>query len=431
MTAHAETPARTAAAAGHIRTFLRALETLSGRSLPVRLPDGTELGPADAPYRLVLEHWWSLRRIWLPPYDLRAGEAYVEGDIDIEGDIEAAMSAAAELSAHLPGARARLRLLRPLLRLPSPPRRSHPRRARLRGRMHSKERDRAAVAFHYDLPDEFYRQFLDRRLVYSCAYFLDPGEPLDAAQERKLDLVCRKLRLRPGQRLLDIGCGWGSLLLHAAERYGVSGLGVTLSATQQQAAGERIAAAGLAGRVGVRLQDYRDLDGQFDAVASIGMFEHVGPQHLAQYYAAAWRLARPGGLFLNHGITLGDPRREMSGKGRTFTSTYVFPDGGLVPAWRAVKELEDAGFELLDVEQLRPSYTLTLRNWVRRLEGNRDAAVRAGSEEDYRVWRAYMAGSAVGFDRGDLGVIQVLGSKGHRVPFGRAWMLAGDDRPAR
>jgi cyclopropane-fatty-acyl-phospholipid synthase len=430
MTTHAAAPLRDPAAAGRIRQFHRTLQALTGLSLPLRLPDGTELGPPDAAFRLVLNHWWSLRRIALPPYDLRAGDAYVEGDIDIEGDMEAALTVAAA-SAATPGGRARLRLLWPLLRLPSPPRREHARRARLHGRRHSKARDQAAIAFHYDLPDEFYRQFLDRLQVYSCAYFLHPGESLDVAQERKLDLICRKLRLRPGQRLLDVGCGWGSLLLHAAEHYGVAGVGVTLSATQKRAADERIAAAGLGERVEVRLQDYRDLDGQFDAVASVGMFEHVGPENLPRYFAAAWRLTRPGGLFLNHGITHGDPRGEMSGKGRTFTSTYVFPDGGLVPAWRAVKGLEDAGFELLDVEQLRPSYTLTLRSWVHRLERNHDAAVRAASEADYRVWRAYMSGSAVGFAGGDIGVIQVLGSKRHRVPFGRAWMLADDDRPAR
>jgi cyclopropane-fatty-acyl-phospholipid synthase len=160
------------------------------------------------------------------------------------------------------------------------------------------------------------------------------------------------------------------------------------------------------------------------------MFEHVGPEHLSEYFAAAYRLAKPGGLFLNHGITLGDPNRTMSGKARTFTSTYVFPDGGLVPAHRAVKEMEQAGFELIDVEQLRRNYTATLRNWVRNLERNRDEAVRVTSETDYRIWRAYMSGSAVGFDSGHLGVIQVLGSKGHDLPYGRAWMLADDDRRA-
>jgi cyclopropane-fatty-acyl-phospholipid synthase len=197
---------------------------------------------------------------------------------------------------------------------------------------------------------------------------------------------------------------------------------VTLSTTQKEAADRRITDAGLTGKVEVRLLDYRDLDGEFDAVASVGMFEHVGPGRLEEYFAAAHRLTRRGGLFLNHGITLGDPERA-GGQDSTFVSTYVFPDGGLVPAWRAVQELERAGFEPLDVEQLRPNYALTLRHWVRRLEANRAAAVAASSEADYRIWRTYMAGSVVGFEQGSIGVIQVLGSNGATPPLGRSWML--------
>ena len=416
-------PATDERSAEHVRALMHQIEALGGDTIPLRLPDGTELGPPDAPFRIVVKQWWALRRLVVPPLDLHAGEAYAEGAIDIEGPIETAMTAVAHIGDQLPGPVARTKLLVPLLRLPSPPHHRHQRRARLHGRRHSKARDREAIAFHYDLPHDFYRQFLDERLVYSCAYFLDPAESLETAQARKLDVVCRKLRLEPGQRLLDIGCGWGSLLLHAAERYGVRGVGVTLSRTQRDGADARIAAAGLSDKVEVRLQDYRDLDGEFDAVCSIGMFEHVGPERLPEYFAAAHRLTRRGGLFLNHGITLGDPHQRESGRARTFSTTYVFPDGGLVPAWRAVKEVEQAGFELLDVEQLRPNYTLTLREWVRRLESNHDAAVAAASETDYRIWRAYMAGSAIGFDQGHLGVIQVLGSKGARVPHGRAWML--------
>jgi cyclopropane-fatty-acyl-phospholipid synthase len=384
----------------------------------------------------VVNRPWALWAVLRPPYDLHAGEAYVEGDIDLDGDVVALLGDVARFATSPPSRSAMLAVGRRLLSLPRPPRRAHTRRARLRGRKHSKARDRAAISFHYDLPHAFYQQFLDSRMVYSCAYFAEPGEPsdvpapgdggvpgdLDRAQERKLDLICRKLRLEPGQRLLDIGCGWGSLLLHAAERYGVGGLGVTLSTTQKEAADRRIAEAGLTGKVEVQLLDYRELDGEFDAVASIGMFEHVGPENLSAYFAAAHRLTRQGGLFLNHGITLGDPDGEHA-TDRTFVATYVFPDGGLVPAWRAVRELEHAGFELLDVEQLRPNYALTLRHWVRRLEANRAAAVAAASEADYRIWRTYMAGSAVSFEQGSIGVVQVLGSRGHRVPLGRAWML--------
>ena len=424
---------RTAAAVASLHEQVR---KRTGLDLPLRLWDGTSLGPPDAGYRIVLNHPWSLRRLLLPsgagtlfpPWragsgqDLAAGEAYVEGDIDLEGDIVAAMRIGERLDRADFGVRDFMRLVIALVRLPSPPAQAHGRRARLTGEPHSPERDRAAIAFHYDLPQDFYVQFLDRRLVYSCAYFSSPDEDLDTAQERKLDLICRKLRLRPGMRLLDIGCGWGSLLLHAADRYGVEGLGVTLSRTQAEAGRERIAAAGLADRVEIRLADYRELSGSWDAVASVGMFEHVGPKHYPEYFGAAYRLTAPGGLFLNHGICSGDPRNAAHETTGTFVGTYVFPDGGLAPAWRAVQETEQAGFELIDVEQLRPHYALTLRRWMERLETNHDRVVAAASETDYRIWRAYMAGSAISFEGGSLGVIQVLGSKGHALPLGRAWL---------
>jgi cyclopropane-fatty-acyl-phospholipid synthase len=422
MTSHTDTVEDTTTAA-KVRDFHHLLRSATGTGLPVRLPDGTDLGPSGAPFRIVLHDWWSLRQFLVPPFDLHAGEAYAEGAVDIEGDMEAAMSVAEALAPHLNGLGTRLRLGRALLALPAPPRSHHERRARLHGRRHSKDRDRAAIAFHYDLPDEFYRQFLDARQVYSCAYFGSPDMSLEEAQERKIDLICRKLRLRPGQRLLDIGCGWGSLLEWAAEHYGVTGVGVTLSRTQKEAADERLARAGLSDRVEVRLEDYRDLDDEFDAVCSVGMFEHVGPDHLGGYFAAAYRLTRPGGLFLNHGITNGDPRAE-GGDAKTFVSTYVFPDGGLVPAWRAVREMELGGFEVVDVEQLRPHYTLTLRNWVSRLEANHDRAVALTSETDYRIWRTYMAGSAYSFDHGHIGLVQVLGSKGATLPLGRDWIAS-------
>ena len=399
----------------------------TGVAIPLRLWDGIELGDAAASFRIVLHHPWSLRRLLWPPSDLSAGEAYVEGDVDVEGDMIAALGTGEAVSRLVATPLDKLRVARLLLRLPKPPPRPHTRRARLRGRRHSQARDRAAIAFHYDLPQAFYRTFLDEHLVYSCAYFLDPDESLETAQERKLDVICRKLRLQPGQRFLDIGCGWGSLLLHAARHYGVRGLGVTLSRTQAEAGRERIAAAGLADRVEIRLADYRELHGQYDAVASVGMFEHVGPDHLAEYFAAAHRLTRPGGLFCNHGIVTGDARRVNTGEGRTFVSTYVFPDGGLVPAWRAVRELQAGGFELLDVEQLRPSYARTLRHWVQRLEAAHDSAVAVAGETDYRVWRAYMAGSSAAFASGRLGLVQLLGVRAvdgrHDLPPGRSWML--------
>lgn len=420
-------------AATTVSSVHRILTQRAGLDLPLTLWDGTTLGPTDTPYRVVLHHPWSLRSLLLPPSDLVAGEAYVLGHVDVDGDLFAALASLRRFADIDLSLADRLALSRALLRLSRPPRRPTARRARLRGRPHSRERDRQAIAFHYDLPNDFYRSFLDERLVYSCAYFAAPDESLDSAQERKLDLVCRKLRLDEDVRLLDIGCGWGSLLLHAAERYGARGVGVTLSQTQAEVARDRIRAAGQEGRVEVRLQDYRDLDETFDAVASIGMVEHVGPDHLAEYFTTVRRLLRPGGTFLNHGITTGDRADTVrEGGTRDFIGAYVFPDGGLVPAWHMTREMERGGFEVLDLEQLRPHYALTLREWVARLDANRDQALAVATDTDLRIWRLYMAGSALSFEAGKLGVIQLLGrkagaaevtSRAVALPFGRAWML--------
>ncbi len=411
-----------------VRGIASELRARTGAGLPLRLWDGSTAGPDDAAFRIALCQPWSLRRLALHSTDLGTGEAYVEGDIDIEGDAVAAMDAGRRLSERYAGLGLgeRLSLLRKVLSLPAIPARDHPRRAQLSGRRHSRDRDRAAIAFHYDLPNEFYAQFLDRDLVYSCAYFTDAGEELETAQTRKLDVLCRKLRLRPGARLLDIGCGWGSLLLHAARRYGAHATGVTLSAIQAEVGRERIAAAGLAGRVEIRLLDYRDVSGTFDAVASVGMFEHVGPERYQEYFDTVYRLTADGGMFCNHGICVGDPEDDAHETTRTFVGTYVFPDGGLAPAWRAVRETERAGFEVVDVEQLRPHYALTLRHWLQRLESNRAAVVAAAGDNGYRVWRAYMAGAILSFQLRSLGVVQVLGSKGADLPLGRRWMLPAD-----
>ncbi|HUH07002.1 MAG TPA: cyclopropane-fatty-acyl-phospholipid synthase family protein [Egibacteraceae bacterium] len=424
-----------AAAAGAVRALHERLSSETGLDLPLRLWDSSTLGPDESSFRVVLTHPWSLRAL-IPPSDLAAGRAYVEGDIDIEGSVEAAISVGERLASNaLTGPN--LAALAPLAaRLPRPPKRSaSPARSRFAGRRHSRRRDRQAIEFHYDLPEEFYAAFLDENLVYSCAYFASDDEDLEPAQVRKLDLVCRKLRLRPGMHLLDIGCGWGSLLLHAAEHYGVTGVGITLSSTQFEAARRRIADAGLADRLQIRLEDYRDVEGEFDAIASVGMVEHVGPDNLPTYFNASYRLLRPGGLFCSHGIVemAMDAHRRLGRRQRTFVSEYVFPDGELTPAWMGVRAMEQAGFELIDVEQLRPQYAQTLRHWVRRLETNHAAAVAASSERDYRIWRAYMAGSAHSFATGSLGVVQLLGCKApggrHHLPRGRAWMLPGLPSP--
>lgn len=411
----------------------------AGHDLPVRAWDGTELGPADSTYRLVLRSPSSLRAMLVPPTDLQVGEAFLDDAFDVEGSMVDAISAISTLRADL-GAWDLAAIGGTLLRLPRPDGISR-RRVQLRGRRHSKERDRAAVRHHYDVDVSFYRLFLDEQLVYSCAYFLDgdedmtrppdpTGDALDVAQARKLEVICRKLDLRPGMRLLDIGCGWGSLVLHAARHHGVEALGVTLSPAQAEVADKRIAEAGLADQVEVRVQDYRDVTDTFDAVASVGMVEHVGEERLAEYFGVAYERTAPGGRFLNHGITTGRRRepRDMAKDSGGFVGHYVFPDGALVPASRSVHEMEDAGFELLDVEQLRPNYARTLRHWTARLEANHDRAVELADEVTYRIWRAYMAGSAVGFDNGDLGLVQVLGTRG-RVPFGRSWTTAPSAPP--
>ncbi len=364
----------------------------------------------------------------LPPTENAFADALLRGDIDIDGDIASAIDAAREIDLRRLSASELRRVLRWSLEL----RRAHrddgvaPLRrpaARLAGARHSRARDLEAIRFHYDVGEAFYRLWLDRRLTYSCAYFErddDPVRDLDAAQEAKLDLVCRKLDLRPGQRLLDIGCGWGSLILHAAERYKVDAVGVTLSGRQAGEANRRAELMGLEHRVRAEVRDYRDLAelGPFDAVASIGMFEHVGAANLPRYFGVALEALAPGGRFLNHGIAAAGRGRSAWPRAATwrgglrratFTERYVFPDGELVPVERAVEAARDiAGFEVLDLQSLRPHYALTLQAWVARLEAAWDEAVSAAGEEVARTWRLYMAGARVGFERGDLDVAQLL-----------------------
>jgi cyclopropane-fatty-acyl-phospholipid synthase len=283
-------------------------------------------------------------------------------------------------------------------------------------------RDAAAVRFHYDVGNNFYKLWLDRRMVYSCAYFQSPDDSLDVAQEAKLDLICRKLRLKPGERLLDIGCGWGGLIMYAAERYGVDATGITLSENQATFARERIEDAGLADRCRVATRDYRALtesDG-YDKIASVGMVEHVGLSHLPVYFASAFRALKAGGLFLNHGIVSTREARPKSIKEKifaklwkadSFIDTYVFPDGKLTGAADVIAAAEASGFEVRDVESLREHYAMTLRHWVRSLdEKSRDAIALVGNHT-YRVWRLYMSGSANAFATAGINVIQTLLAK--------------------
>src|ERR1700742_304544 len=277
---------------------------------------------------------------------------------------------------------------------------------------HSKLENREAIHFHYDVSNEFYALWLDRAMVYSCAYFESPEVGLDAAQQAKLEHICRKLSLRPGEKFLDIGCGWGALVIHAARNYGVRAHGVTLSAQQLKIAQERIDEAGLSDRVTVELLDYRDLPGesQYDKIASVGMFEHVGLKNLPVYFATVHRLLKPRGLFLNHGITH-DCEGWESTISTQFINRYVFPDGQLDTISNVQRVMEHEKFEIFDVEGLRPHYAMTLRHWVARLEANRALALQHVNEATYRVWRLYMAACALQFESGEIGIYQVLASK--------------------
>ena len=377
----------------------------------VRLWDGTRW-PDDAPRpaTLVLNHPGALRTMFLPGTELALAEAYLYDDFDIVGDIEAVFGLADALAARTSGWRKKLAAARDLLRLPAGSNPEYGQRgpARLAGKRHSVERDRAAVTYHYDVSNDFYALWLDRRMVYSCAYFQAADDDLDTAQARKLDTLCRKLRLQPGQRLLDIGCGWGGLVMYAAQHYDVDATGITLSGPQVALANERIAAAGLADRCRVEARDYRELDepAGYDALVSVGMFEHVGAAVLPAYFAQAWRLLKPGGAFLNHGIASRATDAPLHGP--SFSDTYVFPDGELTPINITLHAAEGAGFEVRDVESLREHYALTLRHWVRRLEVQHDQALKFVDEPTYRVRRLFMSGSAHGFTTGRLNVYQAL-----------------------
>jgi cyclopropane-fatty-acyl-phospholipid synthase len=397
-------------------TFAELVEELLGPDPPVavELPDGAVLGPVDAPARLVFRSPDVLRRLLPAPGELGFARAYVAGELDVEGDLYAALTLQERLAAarlaprHWVGA---LRLVgREGLRPLAPPAEE----ARLHGRRHSRERDAAAIAHHYDVSNRFYRLVLGPSLTYSCAVFAEPLLTLEEAQAAKHELVCAKLGIEEGMRLLDVGCGWGSLLIHAAEQHGVEGVGVTLSRTQAELARERIAEAGLAHRVEVRLADYRDLRGErFDAISSIGMFEHVGRSQLAVYFRRLYELVRPGGRLLNHGISRPPGHRPRFGR-RGFVQRYVFPDGELHEIGSVASTIQRAGFESRHVESLREHYALTLRRWVANLEEGWEEAVAEVGPARARIWRLYMAGSALGFEAGRLQVHQALAVRADR-----------------
>jgi len=376
------------------------------------VPDGSAAHDRSRP-TLVLNDPNALGRALTPPIDLSAGEAFVRGDFDVEGDVEVLLDAFdAVMDA---GRRAslldRVRAMGDVAALRRQAARSEAGgAARMDGPRHSKERDAHAVRHHYDLPVAFYRLWLDEHLTYSCAYFAGDATTLDDAQEAKLEHVCRKLRLRPGHKLLDIGCGWGALVRWAASRHGAEVLGVTLAENQAAEANARLVAAGLDGHAHALVRDYRELDGTFDRVASIGMSEHVGRDGLERYFRSAWDRLVPGGLMLNHAISRG-PRGtppDPASRDASFIQRYVFPDGEIVDLAETIRAAEAVGFEVRDVEDLREHYATTLRRWIVRLEERWSDAVRIAGEERARIWRLFMAGAAHQFARGRLSVHQVL-----------------------
>ena len=404
-----------------LQTTLSLLRDLFGsseqRHFEVRLWDGTTWRPdggSEEPVRftVVLQHPGALRKMFLPPNDLTLGEAYIYNDFDIEGDIEAVFPLAEQFTGSHWGKLEQLRFGKRLLSLPNT---GQPRpgdaAAKLRGTRHSKERDQQAVTYHYNRSNDFYELWLDSRMVYSCAYFASADDDLDTAQKHKLDYICRKLRLRPGERLLDIGCGWGGLVIYAAQHYGVEAYGITLSEPQAEFAQRRIEEAGLTGKCKVEVRDYRDVHeaDSFDKIVSVGMFEHVGETLLPTYFKQAWQLLRPGGVFLNHGIA-SDSFDEAHAK-TSFVNHYVFPDGELLPINTTLRAAETSGFEVRDVESLREHYTLTLRHWVQRLEAHAEEARKLTNDVTYRVWRLYMSGSAHAFKAGTNNIYQTLLAK--------------------
>ncbi len=411
-------------------TIGRLIQGVLGSSdIPVALRayDGTCLGPADPKATIVVRSPRAVARILQAPGELGFGRAYVAGDIDIDGDIFAVLGLRESWPDIRLGREQWLDAVRlvgrdGLHRVPPPPE-----EARLHGRRHTRQRDRAAVTYHYDVSNEFYRLVLGPSMTYSCAVWTDATTGVDQAQANKYDLIARKLDLQPGARLLDVGCGWGGMVLHAVARYGVDAVGITLSSPQQEWGAKAIAERGFGSRAQVRVEDYRDVtDGPYDAICSIGMFEHVGLSQLRTYFEQLHRLVRPGGRIVNHGISrpgrpLTDhrrrwptglpspPRRRPAGFDRSsFIDRYVFPDGELHEVGAVISVMQDSGLEVRHVESLREHYALTLRAWVANLEANWDAAVAAAGVARAKVWRLYMAAAALNFEAGRTSVHQVL-----------------------
>jgi cyclopropane-fatty-acyl-phospholipid synthase len=394
-----------------------------GPDANIRFEDwtGATWGPSNAPVVLRFNGPEAVQYLARSPGELGFGRAYVSGAMDIDGDIWTLL----DLGRDLGGIRFSTDQIRDLFSVigwgglrhrPEPPPEELPRRSRFRS--HTKKRDRESVSHHYDVSNDFYRMVLGPSWVYSCAVFERPEDSLEQAQANKLELICRKLGLRPGMRLLDVGCGWGSMALHAARHYDVDVVGITISENQAELARQRVVEAGLSDRIEIRLQDYRDVnDGPYDAISSIGMFEHVGMANLKRYFETLREQLRPSGRLLNHQIgrkPLEPSRIQQRYRNAVarngFINRYVFPDGELHEVGTIVSAMQELGFEVRHMESLREHYAMTLRQWVTNLENNWDAAVAEAGEGKARVWRLYMAATSVNFANGHSQVHQILGT---------------------
>ena len=398
---------------GATKSLLQELESsLPERPFSIRFWDGSELRSTRPPrFRVEVRSPRAIGHVLRAPSQLGLARAYVSGDAEVD-DLDALVELIDSWRPPPLSRRARSRLLLAatgamgLTRPPSPPEAEY---RRPRGRLHSIRRDRQAIRRHYDVSNDFYALFLDRSMTYSGAIFSRGARTLEEAQEAKLELICQKLRLEPGQRVLDIGCGWGSFAIHAAERHGVEVLGITISEAQVGLARQRVEERGLGERVRIQLTDYRELDeGGFDAVASIGMVEHVGAPRVDDYAARVMRALRPGGRFLAQGIAkLGRERHRPS----AFSQRYVFPDGELLHLSRMLRAFELAGLESLHVEGFRDDYAETLGHWAARLDQNVDEAIRVAGRERVRIWRLYLRAARHGFQTGFESLFQMVSAR--------------------
>jgi cyclopropane-fatty-acyl-phospholipid synthase len=411
--------------------------TLTGTDLPVRIRawDGSEAGPVEGPV-VVLRSRRALRRLLWAPGELGLARAYVCGDLEVDGDLaegfRRAWAAARPRSSLTTGDKARMAAAAARLGVIGPPPKTPEPEARLSGRAHTRRRDRAAIAHHYDLSNDFYRLLLDDHMAYSCAYFTDDARSLHDAQTAKLDLICRKLDLKPGMSLLDVGCGWGSLILYAAHYYGVTATGITLSAQQHDFVAAQVADRALTDRVCVHQLDYRELPSLprtragFDAAASIEMGEHVGENHYPEYTASLYRALKPTGRLLLQQMSR---RADSAPGGGPFIEAYIAPDMHMRPLPQTLGYLATAGFEIRDVEAMREHYVKTVDRWISTFEDHYDEFVALQGEQAARVWRLYLVGGRLAFDADRMGVDQILAVKTTpdgfaAMPFTRPWARA-------